>query len=131
MAQTTTPTRRSRKTRRQVPTGVVHIHASFNNTIITVADPQGNVLAQASSGSAGFKGSRKSTPYASSMAASRVAERAKNYGMDSVSILVRGVGSGRESSIRSIQAAGITVRSIKDITPIPHNGCRPRKPRRV
>lgn len=131
MAQTPTKARRGRKVRRNIPTGVVHVHATFNNTIISISDAQGNIVAQGSSGSSGFKGSRKSTPYAASMAASRVAERVKSYGMESVSVLVRGVGSGREAAIRSIQAAGLNVKSIKDITPIPHNGCRPRKPRRV
>jgi small subunit ribosomal protein S11 len=131
MAQTPTKQRRGRRVKRNIPTGVAHIRATFNNTIISISDPQGNVVAQGSSGSSGFKGSRKSTPYASSMAAARVAERVKGFGMESVSVFVRGVGSGRESAIRSIQAAGLNVKSIKDITPVPHNGCRPRKPRRV
>ena len=131
MAEQVTKTRSKKKVRRNVPTGIVHIRASFNNTIITVSDLEGAVIAQGSAGGAGFKGSRKSTPYAASQAAAQVAERAKSVGMEQVSVFVRGVGSGREAAIRSLQAIGLAVRSIKDITPIPHNGCRPRKPRRV
>lgn len=111
--------------------GFVHIKASFNNTIISITDRQGNVLSWASPGTVGFSGSKKSTPFAAQVAASNAAREAKDMGLQSVDILVKGPGSGRESAIRAIQAAGLMVTSIRDVTPMPHNGCRPRKKRRV
>jgi small subunit ribosomal protein S11 len=115
-----------------VPSGQVHIHASFNNTIVTITDQGGNTLCWASSGSAGFKGSRKSTPFAGQLAAQSAASTARSeFNMREVDVFVKGPGPGRESSIRSIQGAGLQVRSITDITPLPHNGCRPPKKRRV
>ncbi len=120
-----------KKEKRNVPRGRVFIQASFNNTIITVADPQGNVLAWSSAGHMKFRGSRKSTPYAAQMAARTVAEKAIDNGMREVEVFVKGPGIGRESAIRALSARGLHVRSIKDITPLPHNGCRPRKRRRV
>ena len=124
--------RSSRRERRSVPHGQVHIHATFNNTIITVTDLTGGTLCWASSGSAGFKGSRKSTPFAAQLAAQSVANTARgDFNMREVDIFVKGPGPGRESSIRSLQAGGLTVVSITDITPLPHNGCRPPKKRRV
>ncbi len=131
MAKTATKPTRRKKTKRTVATGQVHIQSTFNNTIVSVTDETGRVLGWSSSGSAGFRGSRKSTPYAAQMAAERVANAAKDFGMTRVAVLVLGVGSGRESAIRSLQAAGIAVSSIKDVTGVPHNGCRPRKARRV
>ncbi len=124
--------RTARREKKNVPLGQAHIYASFNNTIITVTDTQGNTLCWASSGSSGFKGSRKSTPFAGQLAAQSVAQAARSdFNMREVDVFVKGPGPGRESSIRSLQAAGLTVRSITDITPIPHNGCRPPKKRRV
>ncbi|NLF01806.1 MAG: 30S ribosomal protein S11 [Anaerolineales bacterium] len=123
--------RTPRRERRVVPFGQAHVQASFNNTIITITDQQGNTLTWASAGTAGFKGSRKSTPYAAQMAAQQVAKQAMDYGIQEVTILLRGPGPGRESAIRSLQGAGLRVRSITDFTPVPHNGCRPRKKRRV
>ena len=124
-----TTTRREKKS---VPLGQVHIHASFNNTIITITDITGHTLCWASSGSSGFKGSRKSTPFAGQLAAQNAASTARNdFSMREVDVFVKGPGPGRESSIRSVQAAGLIVRSITDITPLPHNGCRPPKKRRV
>jgi small subunit ribosomal protein S11 len=124
--------RASRRERKHVPHGQVHIMASFNNTILTVTDLQGNTLCWASSGSSGFKGSRKSTPFAAQLAAQSVGESARSdFNMREVDVIVKGPGPGRESSIRSLQAAGLTVLSIVDITPLPHNGCRPPKKRRV
>ncbi|HEY5164360.1 MAG TPA: 30S ribosomal protein S11, partial [Acidimicrobiia bacterium] len=111
--------------------GVAHIKSSFNNTIITITDQQGNALAWASSGNVGFKGSRKSTPFAAQLAAETVARRAMEHGVRKVDVLVKGPGSGRETAIRTIQNTGIEVVGIKDVTPIPHNGCRPPKRRRV
>jgi small subunit ribosomal protein S11 len=125
-----TPVRR-KKAKRIVAEGVLHIHSTFNNTIITVSDPQGNVLVWASAGSSGFKGSRKGTPFAAQVAAEAAARKAADMGMRHVTVLVKGPGSGRESALRSLQAAGFTVSIIKDVTPIPHNGCRPPKRRRV
>ena len=125
-------TKRSRKKeRRQVAHGVAHIKSSFNNTIITIADQQGNVLAWASSGNAGFKGSRKSTPFAAQLAAEQAAKRAAEFGVRKIDVYVKGPGSGRETAIRSLAANGLEVGAIKDVTPIPHNGCRPPKRRRV
>ncbi|GIV70724.1 MAG: 30S ribosomal protein S11 [Caldilinea sp.] len=124
--------RTARKEKKNVPVGQVHIHASFNNTIVTVTDLQGNTLCWASSGSAGFKGSRKSTPFAGQLAAQSAAQTARSdFNMREVDVFVKGPGPARESSIRSVQAAGLIVRSITDVTPIPHNGCRPPKKRRV
>ena len=124
--------RSSRREKKNVPSGQVHIHASFNNTIITITDLSGNTLCWASSGSAGFKGSRKSTPFAGQLAAQSAGNSARSdFNMREVDVFVKGPGPGRESSIRSIQAAGLIVRSITDITPLPHNGCRPPKKRRV
>jgi len=127
---------RSRKTggrreRKNVPVGQAHIHSNFNNTIITITDLQGSTVAWASAGVAGFKGSRKSTPYAAQMAATEVARKSQDHGMREVEVFVKGPGPGREAAIRSLQGAGLKVRSITDVTPIPHNGCRPRKKRRV
>ena len=112
-------------------TGVVHIKASFNNTIITITDIYGNVISWASSGKMGFKGSRKSTPFASQQAGVEAAKHAMDMGMEKVSVQVKGPGSGRESAIRSLQAAGLEILSIRDVTPLPHNGCRPKKKRRI
>ena len=124
--------RSSRREKKSVPHGQVHIHATFNNTIITITDLQGNTLCWGSAGSAGFKGSRKSTPFAAQLAARSVAGTAKSdFNVREVDVFVKGPGPGRESSIRSLQAAGLTVVSITDITPLPHNGCRPPKKRRV
>ena len=120
-----------KKEKKMVPVGVVHVQASFNNTIITITDTVGNVLAWSSSGSLGFRGSRKGTPFAAQQAASNAANMARDHGVRSVDVRVSGPGSGRESAIRALAAAGIEVRSIKDFTPIPHNGCRPPKRRRV
>ena len=125
-----TPARR-KKAKRLVAEGVLHIHSTFNNTIITVSDPQGNVLVWSSAGSCGFKGSRKGTPFAAQVAAEAAARKAADLGMRHVQVFVKGPGSGRESALRSLQAAGFTVSIIKDVTPIPHNGCRPPKRRRV
>jgi small subunit ribosomal protein S11 len=122
---------RKKKARKNIPVGVVHIHASFNNTIITVTDPQGNTLCWSSAGLRGFKGSRKSTPFAAQVAASEVAREAMDHGVRTVTVIVKGPGSGRESALRAISSVGLRVLSIKDATPIPHNGCRPPKRRRV
>ena len=120
-----------RRERKNVAYGTAHIKSSFNNTIITIADQEGNVLAWASAGNVGFKGSRKSTPFAAQPAAETAARRAMEHGVRKVDVVVKGPGSGRETAIRSIQNAGIEVAGIKDVTPIPHNGCRPPKRRRV
>ncbi len=132
-AQGKRPARRAgpRREKRVVPQGQVHIQSTFNNTIVTVTDLQGNTLTWTSTGAAGFKGSRKSTPYAAQMAASQAAKQAMDLGMREADVFLKGPGPGRESAIRSLQAAGLRVRSITDITPIPHNGCRPPKKRRV
>ncbi len=123
--------RPKRRERKNVAYGVAHVKSSFNNTIITITDQQGNALAWASSGNVGFKGSRKSTPFAAQLAAETVARRAMEHGVRKVDVLVKGPGSGRETAIRTIQNTGIEVVGIKDVTPIPHNGCRPPKRRRV
>jgi small subunit ribosomal protein S11 len=123
--------RARRRERKSVPRGRAYIQSTFNNTLITMTDPNGNLVAWSSAGSAGFKGSRKSTPYAAQMAAEAAARRAMEHGMRQVDVFVRGPGSGREAAIRSLQAAGISILSIRDVTPIPHNGCRPPKRRRV
>ncbi|HYN90036.1 MAG TPA: 30S ribosomal protein S11 [Ardenticatenaceae bacterium] len=120
-----------RRERKNVPHGQAHVHATFNNTIITITDDTGATVAWGSAGTAGFKGSRKSTPYAAQMAAGNAARTAQDNGMREVDIFVKGPGPGRESAIRAIQAAGLRVTSITDVTPIPHNGCRPPKKRRV
>jgi len=123
--------RPKRKERKNVTYGVAHIKSSFNNTIISITDQQGNTIAWASSGNVGFKGSRKSTPFAAQLAAETVARRAMEHGVRKVDVQVKGPGSGRETAIRTIQSTGIEVVGIKDVTPIPHNGCRPPKRRRV
>jgi small subunit ribosomal protein S11 len=120
-----------KKERKHVPHGLVVITASFNNTIVTITDPSGNVISWKSSGSLGFRGSRKGTPFAAQQAAMNAANTARDHGLRSVDVRVSGPGSGRESAIRALAAAGVEVRSIKDITPVPHNGCRPPKKRRV
>jgi small subunit ribosomal protein S11 len=120
-----------RRERKNVAFGVAHIKSSFNNTIVSITDTEGNVLAWASAGNVGFKGSRKSTPFAAQMAAEAAARRAMEHGVRKVDVLVKGPGSGRETAIRSLQSSGIEVAVIKDVTPIPHNGCRPPKRRRV
>jgi small subunit ribosomal protein S11 len=124
-------TARRKKAKRSVPEGVAHIHSTFNNTIVTITDPTGNVVAWASAGNVGFKGSRKGTPFAAQLAAEAAAKRAIDAGMRTVQVFVKGPGAGRESALRSLQAAGFTISLIKDVTPIPHNGCRPPKRRRV
>ncbi len=124
-------TRVKRRERKQIPRGRAYIQSTFNNTIVTITDPNGNVVSWSSSGSAGFKGSRKSTPFAAGMAADTAAKKAMEHGVRQVDIFVKGPGSGREAAIRSLQAAGLAITSITDVTPIPHNGCRPPKRRRV
>lgn len=124
-------TARRKKAKRAVPEGVAHIHSTFNNTIVTITDPTGNVVSWASAGNVGFKGSRKGTPFAAQLAAEAAAKRAIDAGMRTVQVFVKGPGAGRESALRSLQAAGFTISLIKDVTPIPHNGCRPPKRRRV
>ncbi|HEY65838.1 MAG TPA: 30S ribosomal protein S11 [Caldilineae bacterium] len=131
MARRRSTRRRARRERRLVPEGQIHIQATFNNTIITITDMKGDVLAWASAGSVGFKGSRKSTPYAAQMAANEAARAALDMGMREVDVFVKGPGPGREAAIRTLQGSGLIVRSITDATPIPHNGCRPPKKRRV
>ena len=126
-----TPTRGKRKERKNVPAGIAHIQSTFNNTVVSICDLQGNVLAWASAGTSGFKGSRKGTSCAAGLAAENAARRAMERGVWSVEVFVKGPGSGREAAIRSLQAAGLEVSLIKDVTPIPHNGCRPPKRRRV
>lgn len=121
----------AKRIRRNVPYGQAHIHATFNNTIVSMTDQQGNVISWASAGTVGFKGSRKSTPYAARLAAQKASDVAKEHGMQEVDVFVKGPGPGREQAIRSIQASGLKVRSIADVTPIPHNGVRPPKKRRV
>ena len=134
MAQNVRSTRRTttaRKVKRTLSSGQVHIYASFNNTIITITDPQGNTVCWGSAGSAGFKGSRKSTPFAAQIAAEDCVKKAQEHGLRSVEVYVKGPGSGRESALRALQSAGLNISFIKDVTPIPHNGCRPPKRRRV
>ncbi|HFB65585.1 MAG TPA: 30S ribosomal protein S11 [Aeromonadales bacterium] len=126
-----TPTRSKKRVKKQVSDGLAHIHASFNNTIVTVTDRQGNALAWATAGGSGFRGSRKSTPFAAQVAAARVADMVKEMGMKNLDVFVKGPGPGRESAVRAFNAAGFKVNSITDVTPIPHNGCRPPKKRRV
>jgi small subunit ribosomal protein S11 len=123
--------RTSKREKKNVPVGLAYIQSTFNNIAITLTDPNGNVLSSASSGTVGFKGSRKSTPYAAGLAAEEAARRAMDHGLRQVDVRIKGPGSGREAAIRSLQAAGLQVTSIRDVTPVPHNGCRPRKRRRV
>ncbi|MHB1004465.1 MAG: 30S ribosomal protein S11 [Chloroflexota bacterium] len=123
--------RTRRRERKNVPVGRAYIQSTFNNTIVTLTDPNGNVLSWASSGATGFKGSRKGTPYAAGLAAEAAAKRAMEHGLRMVEVYVKGPGSGREGAIRSLQAAGLNISTITDVTPIPHNGCRPPKRRRV
>jgi small subunit ribosomal protein S11 len=120
-----------KRTYRHVPVGHVHIHATYNNTIVSFTDPQGGVLAASSAGVVGFKGPKKSTPYAASIIVKDAAEKVKPYGLTDIAVFVKGVASGREGALRALNTQGFNVSSIKDITPIPHNGCRPKKPRRV
>jgi len=128
---TTTSTSARRKTRRNVTVGVAHVKATFNNTMITITDSKGETLCWASAGTCGFKGSRKSTPFAGQLSAQQVAEKAIKFGMKEIEVKVKGPGSGRESAITALQAAGLKIKSIEDVTPLPHNGCRPKKRRRV
>lgn len=120
-----------KKILKNTPRGIAHIQSSFNNTIVTISDPQGNAISWASAGGQGFKGSRKSTPFAAQRASETCADKARKFGVKEMEIRVNGPGSGRESAITGLQIAGISIRSIEDITPLPHNGCRPRKRRRV
>ena len=132
MAKTTKAVRKGgKKEKKNVPHGVANIHATFNNTIVSITDPQGNVISWASAGGQGFKGSRKGTPFAAQTAAQAAGNAARDNGVRSLDVRVKGPGAGRESSIRALQSAGLEIRSIKDVTPIPHNGCRPPKRRRV
>ena len=126
-----TPTRTRKKVKKVVTDGVAHVHASFNNTIITITDRQGNALCWATSGGSGFRGSRKSTPFAAQVAADRAGQMAKEYGVKNLDVNVKGPGPGRESAVRALNNAGFKITSISDVTPIPHNGCRPPKRRRV
>ena len=125
------PAKGKRKVRKNISTGIAHIQATFNNTIITITDTSGNALAWSSAGSRGFKGSKKSTPYAASVAAEDAARKAQEHGVKTVSVFLKGPGTGRESALRALQSAGFKITSIRDVTPIPHNGCRPPKRRRV
>jgi small subunit ribosomal protein S11 len=125
------PTRVRKKVKKQVADGVAHVHASFNNTIITITDRQGNTLAWATSGGSGFRGSRKSTPFAAQVAADRAGQAVKEFGVRNLDVNVKGPGPGRESAVRALNNAGFKITSITDVTPIPHNGCRPPKKRRV
>jgi len=120
-----------KKEKKNIASGVVHVNSTFNNTLVTISDAQGNVVSWSSAGMMGFKGSRKSTPYAAQMAAEDAGRKAQDHGMKELEVRVKGPGSGRESALRALQAIGFTIKSIKDITPIPHNGCRPPKRRRV
>jgi small subunit ribosomal protein S11 len=123
--------RQRRKVRKNIAIGQAHIKTSFNNTLVTLTDKEGNVIAWESAGSAGFKGSRKSTPFAAQVTAESCAKKGMEHGLQKVEVFVRGPGSGRETAVRSLQAAGLEIISVKDVTPVPHNGCRPRKRRRV
>ncbi|MEE8351276.1 MAG: 30S ribosomal protein S11 [Rhodospirillales bacterium] len=126
------PTHRpAKRERKNIVSGVAHVNATFNNTMITIADAQGNAIAWSSAGAQGFKGSRKSTPYAAQMAGEDAGRKAMDHGMKIIEVQVKGPGSGRESALRALQAVGFTITAIRDVTPIPHNGCRPRKRRRV
>ncbi len=130
MAKAAAP-RVRRRERKNITSGIAHVNATFNNTMITIADVQGNTIAWSSAGSSGFKGSRKSTPYAAQVAAESAGRKAQDHGVRTLEVQVKGPGSGRESALRALQAVGFTVTTIRDVTPIPHNGCRPRKRRRV
>lgn len=123
--------RTKRKEKKNIVSGIAHVNSTFNNTLVTISDDQGNVVSWSSSGMMGFKGSRKSTPYASQVAAEDAGRKAQEHGMKELDVRVKGPGSGRESALRALQSIGFTIKSIKDITPIPHNGCRPPKRRRV
>jgi len=129
MAKTAVKTKK--KVKKQIVSGMAHVNSTFNNTIITISDAQGNVVSWSTAGAMGFKGSRKSTPYAAQMAAEDAGKKAQEHGMKELDVQVKGPGSGRESALRALQAIGFTIKSIKDVTPIPHNGCRPPKRRRV
>lgn len=131
MAKQPSNQRVRRRERKNISSGVVHVNASFNNTMVTISDEQGNTISWSSAGGMGFKGSRKSTPYAAQLAAEDAAKKAMEHGLKTVNVEVSGPGSGRESALRALQAVGLTVNMIHDVTPIPHNGCRPRKRRRV
>jgi small subunit ribosomal protein S11 len=131
MAKATTAARPRRRERKNIASGVAHVNASFNNTMITITDAQGNTISWASAGAEGFKGSRKSTPYAAQVAGEQAGRRAQEHGMKTLEVEVKGPGAGRESALRALQAIGFTITAIRDVTPIPHNGCRPRKRRRV
>ncbi|HEX6593711.1 MAG TPA: 30S ribosomal protein S11 [Bacillota bacterium] len=131
MAQKKTKNVRKRRVKKIVDSGVAYIHSTFNNTIVTITDMQGNVISWSSAGALGFKGSRKSTPFAAQMAAETAAKTAMENGMKSLEVTVKGPGAGREAAIRSLQAAGLEITAIRDLTPVPHNGCRPPKRRRV
>ena len=131
MATKESAPRLRRRERKNITSGVAHVNATFNNTMITITDAQGNTISWSSAGAQGFKGSRKSTPFAAQMAAEDAGKKAMEHGMKNLEVEVRGPGSGRESALRALQAAGFTITSIRDVTPIPHNGCRPRKRRRV
>jgi small subunit ribosomal protein S11 len=131
MAKPSAAQQTRKKIKRSVSEGIAHVHASFNNTIITITDRQGNVLAWATSGGSGFRGSRKSTPFAAQVAAERVGNVVKEYGMKNIEVRIKGPGPGRESAVRALNANGFKVTSITDVTPVPHNGCRPPKRRRV
>jgi small subunit ribosomal protein S11 len=130
MARQATARVRKRE-RKNITSGVAHVNATFNNTMVTITDAQGNSIAWSSAGSQGFKGSRKSTPYAAQMAAEDAGKKAQDHGVKTIEVEVKGPGSGRESALRALQAVGFTITAIRDVTPIPHNGCRPRKRRRV
>jgi small subunit ribosomal protein S11 len=131
MAKVTRRGVKKKKEKKNIPTGVAHIQSTFNNTIITITDPTGNVISWSSSGTQGFKGSRKSTPFAAQLAAEDAAKKAMEHGMRTIDVYVKGPGAGREAAIRALQVAGFTINLIRDVTPIPHNGCRPPKRRRV
>jgi small subunit ribosomal protein S11 len=131
MAKEVKKTVKKRKEKKNIPNGIAHIQSTFNNTIITITDPNGNVVSWASAGTQGFKGSRKSTPFAAQLAAEEAAKKAIENGMRSVDVFVKGPGAGREAALRALQATGFQVKLIRDVTPIPHNGCRPPKKRRV
>mgnify|MGYP001405310212 CR=1 FL=1 len=130
-AAATPAARVRRRERKNISTAVAHVNASFNNTMITITDAQGNTIAWSTAGSQGFKGSRKSTPFAAQVAAEDAGRKAMEHGVKTIDVLVKGPGAGRESALRALQSVGFTIMSIKDVTPIPHNGCRPRKRRRV
>ena len=125
------PKKAKRREKKNIPHGHAHIQSTFNNTIVTISDPQGNTISWASSGNVGFKGSRKSTPFAAQLAAEAAARRAMEHGVKRVDVFVKGPGSGRETAIRSLAAAGLEINQIADVTPVPHNGCRPKRRRRV